>query len=85
MKALMFLTTLTAMAAGQTWVPYTAHYTISNTLRDGNGTVLSQTTQHINEIREIDGSTATFVQVNGRNESGQIWFTCGDMVRLNYS
>lgn len=85
MKLLFCLILSPALLSAQSWVPFTAHYTETSTVHDASGKVLQQDTKELYEVRGADGSLATFVQVNGRNVSGNIWEGCGDVVRLNYT
>jgi hypothetical protein len=78
----MFLPT---MAIAQTWVPYTAHYVETSTAYSSSGAILSQMRKDVKEVREPDGSVATFEQIGDKIVSGSIWLACGDVVTLNYT
>ncbi len=72
------------LGAAEPWVPYTAHYEETATVRDSNG-VVNQTRKEFVEYRTSDGSTARFRQVGGTTVSGRIWLACGDIIDLDYN
>jgi hypothetical protein len=73
------------LAAGpSSWVPYSAQYKeiSTNTYAGGKQQSLTKVGQ---EVRSVDGSIATFEQINGVIGAGEIWMACGQLAKLNYA
>jgi hypothetical protein len=72
------------LTAGTTrWVPYSAHYTETVHTRDSSGAETQKLTLS-DEIRSDDGAKLTIFKVDGKNMSGRLHESNGQMFSLDY-
>ena len=77
------IATSISLQAADEWVPYTAHFTETTTVRDAHGS-LNKTVKAYTEYRTADGSIARYQAVGNSVVSGTLWLACGDMIHLDF-
>lgn len=82
---LVVFSSLPVLGGGpSSWVPYSAQYKEISTNTYVGGKQQSST-KIGQEVRSVDGSIATFEQINGAIAAGEIWMSCGQLAKLNYA